>query len=85
MPKTLPNKVQISKIASEISGYFYINVNLKLFFSFFTTIAKTTLKNSLKLRINVSLTNMGENLRILRPAKRGQVRDCVFKRLLNIL
>ena len=25
-------KVQISKIASEISGYFYINVNLKLYF-----------------------------------------------------
>lgn len=32
MPKTLPNKVQISKIASEICGYFYINVNLKLYF-----------------------------------------------------
>ena len=32
MPKTLPNKVQISKIASKISGYFYSNVNLKLYF-----------------------------------------------------
>ena len=27
-------KVQISKVASEISGYFYINVNLKRYFRF---------------------------------------------------
>ena len=56
MLKSLP---KIQKVPSEISGYFSINVNLKLYFSFFILIA------NIDQEIKVSHAYMEENVRNL--------------------
>ena len=73
------------------------NVASEIYKSQFETFFRLSRKISVKLSFKVSITNMGGNLKKLiinnhsysnncpfRPVKRGQVRDIVFKRLLNI-